>query len=238
MIAQYKGSGAEGQYSAEGLLEDGLKTLSERGKQYDPKGRSERSMEKIVAAFRIITGKDLTEAEGWMFMATLKAVRSFQRPGFHADSAQDFVCYSALYGEAKAKEGDREGRVLVRPEHLDERRGTCGCEVKEVVQQTIMTSTQAQQEFQKTHTGAPAYIEQQLSAEARDKLRCGAYSLYLQAAKALQVRCASSWHDMHPIEQKAWLAKAMGMGPVDGKLPIIDPTARVKDPTTGLDLPV
>jgi len=229
---------AEGQYSAEGLLEDGLKTLSERGQQYDPKGKAERSMEKIVAAFQIITGKQLTEAEGWMFMAVLKQVRSFQRPGFHADSAQDFVCYSALYGEAKAKEGDREGRVLVRPEHLDERRGTCGCEVKEVVKPTIMNSVQAQREFEKIHKGPPGYIAQQVSEEARNELRSKAFILYLQAAKSMQIRCASSWHDMHPAEQKAWLGQAMGMEPADNKLPIIDPTTRIKDPKTGLDLPV
>ena len=207
----------EGLYSAEGLLEDGLKVLSERGKQYDSAGKSERSMEKIVAAFKIITGKDLTEAEGWMFMAVLKQVRSFQRPGFHADSAQDFVCYSALYGEAKAKEGGPQGEVLTK-------------------QASIKPLTSVAEMAKNSTSDVNSFWQQAVSEEARNELRCKAYDEYLQTAKDLQVRCASSWHDMHPLEQRAWLANVLNQD-VPSKLPIIDPTTRVKDPRTGLDIP-
>lgn len=211
---------AEGLYSAEGLLEDGLKVLSERGKQYDPAGKSERSMEKIVAAFALITGKKLTEAEGWMFMAVLKQVRSFQRPGFHADSAQDFVCYSALYGEAKAKEGGPQGQVLTK----------------------VATTKDPLEEAREMVKNPPAEVgsfwTRTLSEEARNEIRCRAYGEYLKAAKLLQVRCASSWHDMHPAEQKSWLSRVLGTDTAGIQMLIIDPIKRVKDPDTGLDLPL
>lgn len=77
--------------------------MEERGKQYDKPG-GERSMGKTVAAFNAITGRDLSEAEGWLLLETLKNVRLWQKPGFHQDSADDGVAYSALKAEAKAKE--------------------------------------------------------------------------------------------------------------------------------------
>lgn len=211
-------------YSAEGLLEDGLKVLSERGKQYDPAGKTERSMEKIVAAFKIITGKELTEAEGWMFMAILKQVRSFQRPGFHADSAQDFVCYSALYGEAKAKEGGPQGEILRTPAQREKTMAMQGLGYHDPELKHPLPLSQS-------------FLAHALSEEARNELRCKAYDLYLKAAKALQVRCASSWSDMHPTEQKAWLEQTLTQNLTGAKLPIFDPAERKKDPKTGLDLP-
>ena len=77
--------------------------MEERGKQYDKPG-GERSMGKTVQAFNAITGRDLSEAEGWLLLETLKNVRLWQKPGFHQDSADDGVAYSALKAEAKAKE--------------------------------------------------------------------------------------------------------------------------------------
>lgn len=77
--------------------------MAERGKQYDqPEG--ERSMGKCVAAFNIVTGRNLTEAEGWLLLQILKDVRQWQRPGFHLDSADDCIAYAALKAEAKQKE--------------------------------------------------------------------------------------------------------------------------------------
>lgn len=77
--------------------------LEERGKQYDqPAG--ERSMGRAVAAFNAITGKNLSEAEGWLLMECVKNVRLWQRPGFHQDSAEDGIAYSALNAEAKQRE--------------------------------------------------------------------------------------------------------------------------------------
>ncbi|HHV49110.1 MAG TPA: hypothetical protein GXX56_09155 [Rhodocyclaceae bacterium] len=77
--------------------------MEERGKQYD-KPEGERSMGKCVAAFNIVTGRDLTEADGWLLLQILKDVRQWQRPGFHLDSAEDCIAYAALKAEAKQRE--------------------------------------------------------------------------------------------------------------------------------------
>lgn len=84
------------------FLRNAAAIMDERGKQYDqPSG--ERSMGKTVAAFENITGKRITEAEGWLFMEILKNVRQWQNPEkYHADSAEDGVAYSALKAEALA----------------------------------------------------------------------------------------------------------------------------------------
>lgn len=89
--------------TAHEFLHRAVTIMEERGKQYDKPG-GERSMGKTVAAFNAITGRDLTEAEGWLLLETLKNVRLWQKPGFHQDSADDGVAYSALKAEAKAKE--------------------------------------------------------------------------------------------------------------------------------------
>ena len=74
--------------------------MHDRASTYDePEG--ERSMGKIVTAFNAITGRDLTESEGWMFMQQVKLVRLFTRSDYHADSAEDNIAYAALLAEAK-----------------------------------------------------------------------------------------------------------------------------------------
>jgi len=77
--------------------------LHERGQSYD-KPQGERSMARTVSAFNAITGRDLTEAEGWLFMQQLKQVRLFTRSGYHADSAEVNIAYAALMAEAKERE--------------------------------------------------------------------------------------------------------------------------------------
>lgn len=73
--------------------------MAERGKTYDqPDG--ERSMARTMTAFEAVTGKALTEAEGWLFMQLLKDVRQWSRPSYHADSAEDCIAYAALKAEA------------------------------------------------------------------------------------------------------------------------------------------
>lgn len=85
------------------LLNKAAQHMADRAKTYD-KPEGERSMGKTIQAFNTITDKDLTEAEGWLLMQLLKDVRLFQRPGYHADSAEDCIAYSALMAEAKAAE--------------------------------------------------------------------------------------------------------------------------------------
>lgn len=85
-----------------GYLQAAIDVQVERGKQYDsPEG--ERSMGRTVHAFNAITGRDLTEAEGWLLLQVLKDVRQWQNPDkFHEDSALDCVAYAALKAEALA----------------------------------------------------------------------------------------------------------------------------------------
>lgn len=88
--------------TADQYLQEARDTMIERGKQYDsPEG--ERSMEKIVSVFNTITGKNLTESEGWLFMSCLKKVRQYQgKP--HLDSCVDDVAYAALFAESRMRE--------------------------------------------------------------------------------------------------------------------------------------
>ncbi len=58
-------------------------------------------MGTIVKTFNAMTGRDLTEVEGWKFMVILKMVRA-QNGGFKADDFVDMAAYVALTGEAAA----------------------------------------------------------------------------------------------------------------------------------------
>lgn len=89
--------------TAPALLSKAASIMEERGKQYD-KPEGERSMGRAVGAFNCITGHKLTEAEGWLLLQVLKDVRLWQRPGYHQDSAEDCIAYSALKAEAKQSE--------------------------------------------------------------------------------------------------------------------------------------
>lgn len=100
------------------LLNKAAQHMADRAKTYD-KPEGERSMDKTVQAFNTITGKDLTEAEGWLLMQLLKDVRLFQRPGYHADSAEDCIAYSALKAEAKSNE--YIGQIQKAKQFVDER---------------------------------------------------------------------------------------------------------------------
>lgn len=81
--------------------------MADRAAKYD-KPEGERSMGRAVEAFNAITGRDLSESEGWLLLQVLKSVRLFTRPGYHADSAEDGVAYAALVAEAKSVEAVSE----------------------------------------------------------------------------------------------------------------------------------
>jgi len=85
------------------FLEAALGHMLDRAATYD-KPDGERSMVQTVEAFNAITGRDLTEAEGWLLLQILKDVRLFTSPEFHQDSAEDCIAYAALKAEAKAAE--------------------------------------------------------------------------------------------------------------------------------------
>ena len=94
------------------FLQAAIDVQAERGQTYD-KPTGERSMGATVTAFNAITGRDLSEAEGWLLLQTLKDVRQWQNPSkYHHDSALDGVAYSALKAEALSEE---QG---VEPSHI------------------------------------------------------------------------------------------------------------------------
>ena len=84
---------------AESFLQTALITMEERAKTYDS-DEGERSMGKTIAAFNAITGRDLTEQEGWLIMLLLKQVRQWSTEQYHHDSALDSVAYAALLAES------------------------------------------------------------------------------------------------------------------------------------------
>ena len=99
-------SATEGQLprTAEQFLHQAAELMAERGKEYD-KPSGERSMGNAVVAFNAITGRDLSEHEGWLLMSLVKRVRQYSTPNYHKDSAEDAVAYAAL--EAEALEGEQ-----------------------------------------------------------------------------------------------------------------------------------
>jgi|SRR5690554_540234 len=94
----YDPPAAEFKRTAPEFLRQAEQLMIERGKQYDqPDG--ERSMGRAIEAFNAVTGKDLSEPDGWLLMSLLKRVRQYSG-GYHKDSAEDAVAYAALEAEA------------------------------------------------------------------------------------------------------------------------------------------
>jgi hypothetical protein len=91
--------------TAAGILRAAMGHMEQRAATYD-KPEGERSMGATVAAFKAVTGVSMTEEQGWLFMALLKAVRS-QQGGYRADSYEDGAAYFALAGESAVR--DRNG---------------------------------------------------------------------------------------------------------------------------------
>lgn len=59
----------------------------------------ERSMARTVAAFNILTGHQITETEGWMFMSVLKLARA-SAGETNLDDFIDQAAYGALAAES------------------------------------------------------------------------------------------------------------------------------------------
>ena len=91
--------------TAANILTAALGHMRDRAATYD-KPEGERSMGATVDAFLAVTGVSMTEEQGWLFMALLKAVRS-QQGAYRADSYEDGAAYFALAGEAAVR--DRNG---------------------------------------------------------------------------------------------------------------------------------
>jgi len=83
---------------AQQFLAAAIAAIGERATQRDrPSG--ERSMSACVGAFNSIVGTSISERDGWLFMALLKASRS-TGGAYHHDDYTDGAAYFALAGEA------------------------------------------------------------------------------------------------------------------------------------------
>src|SRR5690554_2260681 len=91
--------------TANEILQAAAGHMQDRAATYD-KPEGERSMGATVEAFKAVTGHQLTEEQGWLFMALLKAVRS-QQGGLRMDSYEDGAAYFALAGESAARDRRR-----------------------------------------------------------------------------------------------------------------------------------
>src|SRR5690554_4339244 len=98
--------------AAHDILKAAAGHMQDRAATYD-KPEGERSMCATVEAFRAITGIRVTQEQGWLFMALLKAVRS-QQGAYRADSYEDGAAYFALAGEAA--HSNRQPKFQERPE--------------------------------------------------------------------------------------------------------------------------
>lgn len=94
---------ATGPVTPASVLRKAIGHMEARAATYDnPDG--ERSMADTVAAFNALAGADLTETEGWLFLALLKVKRAMQARAYHADSFEDLAAYAGLAAEARAKQ--------------------------------------------------------------------------------------------------------------------------------------
>lgn len=83
--------------NAADILQQAKDCLVNRAVERDKE--QERSMKSCVEAFNALTGKSLTETEGWIFMVVLKLARS-QGGSFKTDDYVDMAAYAALAGES------------------------------------------------------------------------------------------------------------------------------------------
>jgi hypothetical protein len=88
--------------TAPSILRAAISHMEDRAKTYD-KPEGERSMGATVEAFRAVSGVSMTEEQGWLFMALLKAVRT-QQGAHKADNYEDGAAYFALAGEAAMRD--------------------------------------------------------------------------------------------------------------------------------------
>lgn len=101
--------------TAADILNAALGHMQDRAATYD-KPEGERSMGATVDAFTAVTGIFMTEEQGWLFMALLKAVRS-QQGAYRADSYEDGAAYFALAGEAAVRDRTVKESLTVHPVH-------------------------------------------------------------------------------------------------------------------------
>ncbi|MBN8260968.1 MAG: hypothetical protein J0L59_01430 [Xanthomonadales bacterium] len=83
------------------ILQDARQAILDRAATRDLD--AERSMARAVTAFNAITGLQLTETQGWLFMVQLKAARA-TAGALNVDDYVDGAGYFGLAGECAARE--------------------------------------------------------------------------------------------------------------------------------------
>ena len=93
-----------GKDNIEWVFDDAKATIIERGTERDqPDG--ERTIPRCVTAFNAITGYNLSNCDGWLFMEILKRCRSVQG-AYKYDDYRDGVGYAALRAEEARMENE------------------------------------------------------------------------------------------------------------------------------------
>ena len=84
----------------------GKKAIAAIGNRAAERDRgAERSMARTVQTFNSLTGKNLTEREGWVFMVLLKLARA-EAGNFREDDYIDCAAYAMLAGECASSPDD------------------------------------------------------------------------------------------------------------------------------------
>ena len=86
--------------TAPDILRQAAQTIDDRAAERDQE--QERSIGRAVGAFNVITGHNLSERDGWLFMTVLKMARATNTPTGNPDDYVDGAAYIALAGESVA----------------------------------------------------------------------------------------------------------------------------------------
>lgn len=96
--------------NAPDILKLAAELIEQRAAERDlPK---ERSMARAVTAFNVLTGRDLSERDGWLIMAILKLSRA-TAGNFVADDLIDAAAYCALALESETTAPRKPGTDAV-----------------------------------------------------------------------------------------------------------------------------
>jgi len=83
---------------AQDLLRNSAQHIEDRAVARDQQD-GERSMSRTVRAFNALTGHQLSERDGWMFMVALSPARACSNAKGLPDDYEDLAAYAALAGE-------------------------------------------------------------------------------------------------------------------------------------------
>lgn len=110
------GNGAtnDDRHDATSLMAAGIVKINQRAITHD-KGDGERSMAATVEAFNALTGCDLNESEGWVFLMVSKMAIGCQGGPFNPKTYSDLASFAGLTGECEAK---RQRRVDAASEEM------------------------------------------------------------------------------------------------------------------------